>query len=177
MQFANLRLGKTQSGRKCAYYFALHVYSDFEYVQRLVVWKRDSRVGLWVSVQNKCGNAATHQNRNTIVKHRPRQHCEQGLLEILTKGHDHTRNDTMLAALGYTVCLALVRLLSQQRFRLSAVFDFSRKTLTISQILKSHLCEFLFISSASRPPNSYLGRTLSTSQTITRVARKLSLYK
>ena len=57
------------------------------------------------------------------------------MLEMLTTGHDHTRNDTMLATLGCTACLALVRLLSQQRFRQSAVFDFSRKTLTISQIL------------------------------------------
>ena len=57
MRFANLRLGKTHSGRKCAYYFAVQVYSNFKHVQRLVVWKRDSGAGLWVSVQDECGNA------------------------------------------------------------------------------------------------------------------------
>jgi hypothetical protein len=31
--------------------------ATFENVLRLVVWKRDGGVGLWVSVQDKCGNA------------------------------------------------------------------------------------------------------------------------
>lgn len=66
MQFADLRLGRTQRRRSVTCFFGKNKsYSNSEYVLRLVAWKKDGGVGYGC----RCGTIVVTQYSSTL---RPR---------------------------------------------------------------------------------------------------------